>query len=60
MDHTNRFIIDGLIVRFDTFRGIWKVIQRSEEGKLEVSYRWFRSCKEAEEWCIVEELSQPL
>ena len=24
------------------------------EGKLEVSYRWFRTCKDAEDWCMRE------
>ena len=28
------------------------MIQPAEEGKLEVSYRWFRTCKDAEGWCM--------
>ena len=28
----------------------WEVIQPAEEGKLDVSYRWFRTCKDAEGW----------
>ena len=30
----------------------WEVIQPAEEGKLEVSYRWFRTVKDAEDWCM--------
>ena len=36
----------------DSFINSWEVIQPAKEGKLEVSYRWFRSCKDAEDWCI--------
>ena len=32
--------------------GKWEVIQPAEEGKLEVSYRWFPTCKDAEDWCL--------
>ena len=28
------------------------MILPSEEGKLEVSYRWFRTSKDAEDWCV--------
>ena len=30
----------------------WEVIQPAEEGGLEVSYRWFRTSKDAEDWCM--------
>ena len=36
----------------DSFINSWEVIQPAKEGKLEVSYRWFRSCKDAEDWCV--------
>ena len=36
----------------DSFMNIWKVIQPADEGKLEVSYRWFRTSKDAEGWCM--------
>ena len=32
----------------------WEVVQPAEEGKLEVSYRWFRTSKDAEDWCMRE------
>jgi len=31
---------------------MWEVIQPAEEGKLEVSFRWFRTCKDAEDFCL--------
>ena len=33
---------------------MWEVIQPAEEGKLEVSYRWFRTCKDEEDWCMTD------
>ena len=42
----------GWIISRDSFRGMWEVIQPAGEGKLEVSYRWFRTCKDAEDWCM--------
>ena len=35
-----------------SFMNIWKVIQPADVGKLEVSYRWFRTCKDAEDFCL--------
>ena len=31
---------------------MWEVILPAEEGKLEVSFRWFRTCKDAEAFCL--------
>ena len=50
------FHILGFIVSRDSYMNIWEVILPAEEGKLEVSYRWFRTCKDAEAFCL--ELSQ--
>jgi len=36
----------------DSFKIEWDVILPAGEGKLEVSYRWFITCKDAEDWCI--------
>ena len=30
----------------------WEVILPAKEGKLEISFRWFRTCKDAEDWCM--------
>ena len=46
------FLILGFIVSRDSYMNRWEVIQPAEEGKLEVSYRWFRTCKDAEVWCM--------
>ena len=46
------FHILGFIVSRDSYMNIWEVIQPAKEGKLEVSYRWFRTCKDAEDWCM--------
>ena len=46
------FHILGFIVSRDSYMNIWEVILPAGEGKLEVSYRWFRTCKDAEDWCI--------
>ena len=40
----------------DSFMNRWEVILPAEEGKLEVSYRWFRTCKDAEDWCMARNL----
>ena len=52
MGDVGRFHFLGFIVSRDSFMNRWEVIQPAEEGKLEVSYRWFRTCKDAEDWCI--------
>ena len=36
----------------DSFMNIWKVIQPAKEGKLEISYRWFRTWTDAESFCF--------
>ena len=46
------FHILGFIVSRDSYMNMWEVILPAEEGKLEVSYRWFRTCKDAEDWCV--------
>ena len=52
MGDVGRFQFLGLIVSRDSFWGMWEVIQPVEEGKLEVSYRWFRSYPDAEAFCL--------
>ena len=49
----------GWIISRDTFRGMWEVIQPAKEGKLEVSYRWFRTSKDAEDWCMRKGVGAP-
>ena len=46
------FHILGFIVSRDSYMNRWEVIHPAKEGKLEVSYRWFRTCKDAEDWCM--------
>ena len=46
------FHIFGFIVSRDSYMNIWEVILPAGEGELEVSYRWFRTCKDAEGWCM--------
>ena len=46
------FHILGFIVSRDSYMNRWEVIQPAKEGKLEVSYRWFRTCRDAEEFCF--------
>ena len=46
------FHILGFIVSRDSYMNIWEVILPAGEGKLEVSYRWFRTCKDAEDFCF--------
>ena len=46
------FHILGFIVSRDSYMNRWEVIHPAKEGKLEVSYRWFRTCKDAEDWCV--------
>ena len=48
------FHILGFIVSRDSYMNIWEVILPAGEGKLEVSYRWFRYCKDAEVCCFKE------
>ena len=55
MGDVGRFRLLGGVITRDSFRGMWEVIQPAEEGKLEVSYRWFRTCKDAEDWCMRKE-----
>ena len=50
------FHILGFIVSRDSYMNIWEVIQPAKEGKLEVSHRWFRTCKDAEDWCMRKEV----
>ena len=38
---------------------MWEVIQPAKEGKLEVSYRWFRTSKDAEDWCMRKGVGAP-
>ena len=52
MGDVGRFLFLGFIVSRDSYISRWEVIQPAEEGKLEVSYRWFRTCKDAEDWCV--------
>ena len=30
----------------------WTIVLTAKEGKLEASYRWFRTCKDAEVWLL--------
>ena len=52
MGDVGRFHFLGFIVSRDSYMNKWEVILPAEEGKLEVSYRWFRTCKDAEGWCM--------
>ena len=52
MGDVGRFQFLGFIVSRDSYMNMWKVILPAEEGKLEVSYRWFRTCKDAEDSCM--------
>ncbi len=47
------FHILGFIVSRDSYMKMWEVIQPAKEGKLEVSYRWFRTSRDAEDWCAI-------
>ena len=51
MGDIGRFHFLGFIVSRVSYMNMWEVIQPAEEGKLEVSYRWFRTCKDAEVFC---------
>ena len=54
MDWSNRFALGGFIVSYCTFRGMWDVLEEcSHHGAREASWRWFRSKKEAREFCLV-------
>ena len=46
------FHILGFIVSRDSYMNRWEVIHPAKEGKLEVSYRWFRTSKDAEVCCM--------
>ena len=52
MCDVGRFHFLGFIVSRDSFKIEWEMIQPAKEGKLEVSYRWFRTYKDAEDWCM--------
>ena len=52
MGDFGRFHFLEFIVSRDAFREMWEVMKPAKEGKLEVSYRWFRTYKDAEDWCI--------
>ena len=52
MGEVDRFHFLGFIVSRDSYMNRWEVIQPAEEEKLEDSYRWFRTCKDAEVWCM--------
>ena len=52
MGDVGRLDFLGFIVSRDSFMNRLEVVQRAEEGKLEVSYRWFRTCKNAEGFCF--------
>ena len=52
MGDVGRFHFFGFIVSRDSYMNMWEVILPAEEGKLEVSYRWFGTCKDAEDWCM--------
>ena len=54
MGDVGRFRFLGWIISRDSFRGMWEVILTAKEGKLEVSYCWFRTCKDAEGWSLWE------
>ena len=46
------FLILGFIVSRESYMNRWEVIQPAKEGELEDSYRWFRSHKQAEAFCL--------
>ena len=50
MGDIGRFHFLGFFVSRDSYMNRWEVIQPAKEGNLEVSYRWFRTCKDAEDW----------
>ena len=52
MGDVGHFHFLGFIVSWDSYMNRWEVIRPTEEGKLEVSYRRLRTCKDAEAWCI--------
>ena len=54
MGDVGRFHFLGFVVSRDSYMNMWEVIQPAKEGKLEVSYRWFRTCKDAEVCCFKE------
>ena len=52
MGDVGRYHFLGFTVSGDTFRNAWEVVQPARKGALEVSYRWFRTCKDAEGWSM--------
>ena len=52
MGDVGSFHLLGFIVSRDSYMNRWEVIQPAEEGKLEVSYRWFRSHQEAKVFSV--------
>ena len=54
MGDIGRFHFLGFIVSRVSYMKMWEVIQPAEEGKLEISYRSFRTCKDAEDCCMRE------
>ena len=53
MDWANRFTLGGLTVTYCTFEMAWEVIEKAEdEGRTEVSHRWFKNREATERWCV--------
>ena len=52
MGDIGRFHFLGFIVSRDSYMNRWEVIQPAEEEKLEISYRWFLTCKDAKDFCL--------
>ena len=52
------FTSHGFMVSRGTFQGVWEVIQPAVEVKLEISYRWFPTSKDAEVWCFKEGIGE--
>ena len=53
MGDVGRFHFLGFTISRDSYMNRWEVIQSVEEGKLEFSFRWFRTCKDAVVWCMI-------
>ena len=54
------FLILGFIVSRESYMNRWEVIQPAKEGKLEVSYRCFRTYKDAKDWCMRDKSTENL
>ena len=53
MDWSNRFTFVGFTVTYCTFQMAWEVIEKAEDdGRTEVSHRWFKNRESAEKWCV--------